>query len=337
MNVADDGCALDGQMVEVMPFGSRVSYARRVVGEATTQEQPFHWLGTPWSPIAGEVPDLVLPTSGVSLQLGQSTGVLGPFPLEACPYCGGALRYIPEFALVYQDWRRGDAVQCDRCDWWVYVWTKGNRYVGYTRNVVWEAAVCDFDYEVAGPPVTEVRRHIASGRKDLRDLTPTTLERLVTAAFREARGCAARHVGQSRDGGVDVLVVDDDPPLAIQVKRRSNGRIEGPAVVRELVGALAYRGWRRGAIVTTAESFSEMAQSTATAAPLQREGYELDLYAYDALRDIVRAGSPPPRPWLDLIFDHYLSDEDKREAAHRRESREGWQGQIQGGARRIAR
>ncbi|MEV4843944.1 restriction endonuclease [Micromonospora matsumotoense] len=178
------------------------------------------------------------------------------------------------------------------------------------RNQIWEAAVHAFDYASAEPPITKLRKLINNGRVDLRSISPRQLEQLVTSVFRDYYGCKAAHVGASRDGGIDVLLLDSDQPLAIQVKRRSTPETEGPAVIRELVGALACRGLRRGAFVTTAETFSRQARETASAEPLTRDGYEIDLYTYDALRSVIDLTSCPQRPWIDLVFDHYLSPED---------------------------
>lgn len=306
---------------EVLPFGSRVHYSRAVPSAyAATFEEPFVWRGADW-PASRQVAPFLSPGARVNLSEAPD-GSLGPFPLTACPYCARRLAYFPEVAMYYQEWRRADAVQCSSCRWWLYVWTKVKDY-SYSRtiNQVCESVVCSFDHASAEEPVRELRGAIASGRIDLRDLTPRELERLVASAFSDATGHRARHVGRSRDGGLDVLVLDGDPPLAVQVKRRAAARSEGPAVVRELIGALAYRGWRRGAVVTTAESFSDQAVETATAAPLAADGFAVDLYTYDALREIVVAADPPPRPWLDLIWDHYLTPEDASEANRRRQAR----------------
>jgi len=105
--------------------------------------------------------------------------------------------------------------------------------------------------------------------------------------------------------------------LLIPVLADNNLGSEGPAVIRELIGALAYRGWRRGAFVTTAETFSAEAKNTAAAEGLLRDGYSIDLYTYDALRELVRATLPLERPWLDLVFEHYLSAADVAELRRR--------------------
>jgi hypothetical protein len=250
---------------------------------------------------------------------GAADGSLGPFPLKACPYCEGSLQYAPEVSELEKiEWCRADAVQCQHCRWWIYVWTKAKFYPDeYVKNVIFEASVCEFDYAEAKEPLVALREQITAGSMDLRDLTPRGLERMVTSVFRDATGGTARHVGCSGDGGVDVLVVDGPTPLAIQVKRREGSKNEGPAVIRDLVGALAYRGLRRGAVVTTAKTFTSQARETADAAPLHRDGYEISLYAYDALRDLVQATTPPERPWLDLIYGHYLSGADRVEAERR--------------------
>jgi Restriction endonuclease len=138
--------------------------------------------------------------------------------------------------------RRADALVCPSCRWWTYVWSKQKTIPWeYMRNEVWEASVSQFDYEIASRPLAELRSLIVQGRLDLRDVSPRELERIVTAVFRDALGRPAIHVGGSRDGGVDVLVLDGDPPLAIQVKRRSTAGSERPAVIRDLIGALAHR------------------------------------------------------------------------------------------------
>jgi restriction system protein len=307
--------AADPRLVEVLPFGSR----RR-----STRGVGHYWAASPERPFELEVDELFsvcLKPAGAPEPpiVGTPDGTLGPFPLKACPFCRGSLRYSPEVArLGWIEWRRGDAIQCEHCRWWVYVWTKAKFYpFEHVHNVAWEATVCEFDYADAEQPLIALREQLATGAKDPRDLTPRGLERLVTSVFRDWNGVPARHVGRSGDGGIDVLLLDGNPPLAIQVKRRAYGGTEGPAVIRDLVGALAYRGWRRGAVVTTAETFSAQAEETTDAVPLDRDGYEIDLYAYDALRELVAATAPPERPWLDLIFPHYLDEADLAEVERR--------------------
>jgi hypothetical protein len=231
----------------------------------------------------------------------NATTSLGPFPMTRCAHCGGVLRYFNERAWDSPDFQPVDAIQCVRCLWWLCVWTKQKTFPSeWVRNVVWEATVTPFDYMTGEVPLIELRRQLTEGEVDLRNMSASQLERIVTSVFSDALGCRAIHVGRSGDGGIDVLVLDREPPLALQVKRRASGGTEGPAVVRDLIGALAYRSWRRGAIITTADSFSRNASATAAAEPLMRDGYEIDLYTYDALREIVRATQPSERPWRGL-------------------------------------
>lgn len=289
--------------VETLPFGSAVYFRRDVYDDrGADRDKPFDWsmLSNPEYETRVVLPSEVLGTADKSS--------LGPFDFSSCPYCAADLVYeAPISPDGGQEWRRSDLLECGRCRWWTFVWTKCKFHpYDRMRNEVWEAAVATFDYGLSEAPLAELRRLIAEGKIDLRTVTPKELERIVTAVFRDYLGRSASHIGGARDGGIDVLILDGEPPLAIQVKRRARSQVEGPAVVRELIGALAYRGWRRGAVVTTASRFSPQAEDTAAAAALRREGYEIDLYTYDGLRDLVRAAEPSPRPWTKHVNPAFL-------------------------------
>jgi len=89
------------------------------------------------------------------------------------------------------------------------------------------------------------------------------LEELVAAVAHSYFDCETRWVGRSHDGGIDVIAVLSDAPMAIQVKRRARtDSVEGVQLVREFCGAMIAEGFRKGMIVSSADHYSKPAQKT---------------------------------------------------------------------------
>jgi hypothetical protein len=222
--------------------------------------------------------------------------------LTSCPYCSNRLQLSEVYKGGGQEWKRADTWECPACRWWLYCFSKNKFYpFEFFRNEFYEGVVYAFDHEKGDPPLLELRHKIAQEKIDLRDLTPRQMELLVGSVFRDYLGAKVQHIGGPGDDGIDLLVSEEPPHVAIQVKRRENAKpSESVSTVRDLIGSIVLADIPKGVIVSTAQAFSEPAKKAAASPRLARLGIELSLYAYDRLREIINATAPQPHPWLQV-------------------------------------
>lgn len=106
-----------------------------------------------------------------------------------------------------------------------------------------------------------VKQLVSEIRKDatlLYKINPTRLEQIAQYVFSSHFNCEVEHVGQSHDGGVDLLIINSDKPILVQVKRREKASsVESVSTVRDFLGAMYIRNNYKGIIVSTAKSFSK--------------------------------------------------------------------------------
>lgn len=101
------------------------------------------------------------------------------------------------------------------------------------------------------------------------DMPPEFFERLIldlmiAMGYGGSKGEAARHLGQTADGGVDGVISQDPLGLDviyIQAKRYARDRAVGVDKLREFVGALEEKGAAKGVLVTTSRFATGVAKS----------------------------------------------------------------------------
>lgn len=223
-----------------------------------------------------------------------------------CPYCAARLESLVDESRPYAyETVRVTYVRCPDCAWWRKRWIPDRYFVG---------EVFVGSLHAPGRSVTKaVGDALSTVESDahLLSMTTTQVERWIGDVLAAAYGCEALHVGRAGDGGIDVLLFDSkDGPVAVQVKhRRSDGRAEGVAVVRELRGAMVLRGLDRGVVVTTSNRFSKAAQQAAQSDPAQSTQQAIDLIDAKRLLEILQVVSvdggghdPQPSPLGDRYW-----------------------------------
>lgn len=204
---------------------------------------------------------------------------------ENCPYCGQSLDNLLDEVrpFLYEEVKVLFARR-PGCSWWRKRWYPNNYSIGETFLGSLHAP--------GGAVATAVSDALAELHDDphLPGLRTHQVEKWVGDLLAAAYGCEAVHVGRAGDGGVDILLFDSqDGPIAVQVKhRRSDGRAEGVAVVRELRGAMVLKGLERGIVVTTADRFSTAAKEAASSSPSHSTPQAIDLINARQLLDILR-------------------------------------------------
>jgi len=188
-----------------------------------------------------------------------------------CPYCNSSLI---DNRLNYYPWRYHDikwyGVQCHTCCWWLIQRREkedddlSNMYNDDLET--YEGVISKFDQQLWAKPIKLVNTEVAEYRKALEQLNPTEVEVLIGQLFSQYFNCDVKHVGRSKDRGIDLIVLKSDTNIAIQVKHRAlsrKGKSEGVIPIKEFVGALVGDKYEQGIYVTTDEKFSPMAKEYA--------------------------------------------------------------------------
>jgi len=186
---------------------------------------------------------------------------------EKCKYCGTPME-IPMNEIENggggSSWVNR-VYSCSRCGWW-YELDQDEIYIGegdYFATTRYKfGTLREYDVESISVPIMVLRRALLKNINLLFSIHPTKMEQLVGSVFRDYFSCDVMHLGKSKDGGIDLLLIDGDKQYVVQVKRRSTSRsVEGVDVVRELVGAMVLTQQRSGIFVTTADHFTRPAMN----------------------------------------------------------------------------
>ena len=193
---------------------------------------------------------------------------------QQCPYCAAVLRfgewsYNPPGPNSYLD-LKWYGVQCLTCAWWlIQNWEKEDNDISgmfHDDLTTYEGIIGKFDPSIWSKPLGSVEEELSEYRKALSDLNPKEVEVLVGQLLSQYFNCDVRHVGRSRDQGIDLIVVKSDSSIAVQVKHRSLSGAKGSESVipvREFVGAMVGGDFDAGIFVTTHKIFSSPAKEYA--------------------------------------------------------------------------
>ena len=150
---------------------------------------------------------------------------------------------------------------------------------------------------------SEVAQHLRRNPILWHSMSPKRLEKLVHDIFRaNFSDCEVIHVGSPGDGGMDILMIDNDERRwMISVKRREKPQKGEPvSTIRDLIGAMVLEGGSIGVIASTADHFTTAAKKAARKAATR--GYLIHLLDKGHLNRLI--GSMLPRaPWQDAIED----------------------------------
>ena len=130
--------------------------------------------------------------------------------------------------------------------------------------------------------VKQLLNELKSNNTKVFDINPKQFEEIAQYVFSSYFQCEVEHVGQSHDGGIDLLIVNTDKPILVQVKRRTKSdKVEGVSTVRDLLGAMYIRDNYSGLIVSTAKSFSKPSEKVITNLKTENRLDYFELFDYD--------------------------------------------------------
>lgn len=205
----------------------------------------------------------------------------------ACPCCGSLLVQVYHKSVmddnVPEDLRYEIAgrtvVACNACGMWRAELRHSIEPTIFIVPYLW--AFHPYRHVAALTSLLDETRNIPSR---LYALTPREFELFVGSVLSSYYNCEVYHVGQTRDGGVDLIMVAADQPIMIQVKHRQHEQaVEGIDVVKLLFASLYPHGHKRGMVITTAHHFSKDASKWIHLPRLRDTGYSIELVAIDKL------------------------------------------------------
>jgi hypothetical protein len=226
-------------------------------------------------------------------------------PSLPCPYCRTPLhqghtaieignRFLREQDNPAKAVRLSEELRlCTSCGFWRASYSESRGFWGLA--VAYAAGVQRiFPLDAPEAPLRELFEYLRRKPERLARINPNQFEKVVGECFRATWGpVEAKYVGGPDDGGIDVvLVMTEGSRWLIQCKRRAAlNSSEGVRVVRELLGTLRAEDELRGIVVSTADHFTYQARQLAARPNLVEAGYEIKLYDFGLLREML-IGAP---------------------------------------------
>lgn len=218
-----------------------------------------------------------------------------------CPYCRA--KYERVYEERWEPFRFLICHSCLVCGWW---WIEREESEDWGARADYAVAILrQFDISDKRLPISTLEMELRRRPHLIRTVHPHVLEKLVESVLRDFFHTEVYLIGKSGDGGVDLLYLDADVPVAIQVKRRRADDVaEGVSLVREFLGAMVLLGIRRGTVVSTARSFTRGAREVAQSAV---EKFVVDTFELVDCRkflDIFRLASKRANyPWEEVLYE----------------------------------
>lgn len=186
---------------------------------------------------------------------------LALYELRTNEYCG------EEELLTERLWYSEDTSSyslevwlCSTCGWWDLILThvEGIGPEGNVNDVSYRAVLKAYDPCDIEIPIQILRHELLRKDDSIYHIHDKKMEELVGSVMKDFYpGCEVTLCGKSGDGGIDLISVISDTPVAIQVKRRKKpNTVERVEAVRAFLGASLVRGYDHLLYVTTADHFT---------------------------------------------------------------------------------
>lgn len=237
---------------------------------------------------------------------------------SVCPFCGEKIENI-----VYQKYRHDTpewlwgsfdqsehVIQCQSCGWWEYKYSNSSDAIidGIrASDVEYSSAILkSYDEDSIEVPVSALRAYISKNPEVIYKINAHKMEDLVRSVFSDFfPSCTVKKFGQTRDGGRDGLLIDENgQQFLLSIKRReSPNATESVGTLRDLIGATIVEDNISGCIiVSTADHFSQPAKDYAgkvLSKNIIATFNLIDCKEFLRITDLVR--SKLPIAWENLI------------------------------------
>jgi restriction system protein len=189
---------------------------------------------------------------------------------------------------------------CCKCGWWHYL-RHDDAAIGQNNSHFSSSKplLKILDSSKSDLPLSVLEQEFNKNSSILAHISPAKMEDFVKYVFEGFYNCEVINCGKSGDGGIDLIIINSDYPIAVQVKRRSDiGVKEKIKNVREFVGALTIKDYRHGIYVTTASDFSKQTFAERSQLLQNRQVEYFELINLDRLTSIFNlAKKNIIKPW----------------------------------------
>ncbi|SER47425.1 restriction endonuclease [Streptomyces qinglanensis] len=251
-----------------------------------------------------------------SLTTVEAYGTLAELPTvyTNCPFCNAGMHSFEE---LHEDPYNPDDVPnltarhrldyCQNCRHWRLHEARSECII--IRNDGWyqhaltvlSSKTRTFDERAPEGTLQEISQFFRRHPNLYHSVSPVYLEKLTARVFKEfGNHTEVRHVGRPADGGVDVLLIEDEEhSWLVQVKRRENPtKGESVETIRNLLGTMILEGKTLGAVVSTADHFTLPARKAVRNA--SEKGFVIELVDQKSL-DAMLSRALPAEPWRDVL------------------------------------
>lgn len=251
------------------------------------------------------------------------------FKDKNCPFCGTSLKEVfigmKSGTMGTDLFYERQVFECPKCFWWTYKThfsdsddSIGSINADYT-DTRYYAIAKKFDIADKFLPIDVLKYELQKRKDILYNIDPYKLEELCQDILKGIFDCEVLHVGQTGDGGKDLIVLASDDPILVQIKRRQNpNSVELVKGIREFIGTLFIEDRRSGIYISTAERFSAGAKNTVTNLLNQRKLDYFQFIDYDKLCSLIDTTLPSVPRWKEFVNffyedpqAHYYDTEEK--------------------------
>jgi hypothetical protein len=216
--------------------------------------------------------------------------------LDSCPYCLSRLGRRPfDTAVVSDKYRNRGVDYCAQCGWWRFSenWESCNTH--HTTDFC--SILQSFDLAAAAVPVDVLEMELPKWLSKIGSLHPRRMEDLISRILSGAWDCEVRHLGYTRDGGIDLIALTGVQQIAVQVKRRESAtKREQVSPIRDFLGAALLSGHKKLLYVTTAPAFTKASRDVALISMEKGLVESFELMSMDGVRELIPS-MPNRNPW----------------------------------------
>lgn len=205
-----------------------------------------------------------------------------------CPYCNSIMidRNTKHGSDVLLRGTFFRVAVCNVCGWWLIVEDADQCNNGYA--VAYGGILESFDVNSSALPLEVLIAELPKQVNSIYKIDPKKMEDLVAAILSGVHDCEVHQLGYTKDGGIDLILLNSDSPIAIQVKRREKpNRKEDVKIIREFLGAAILSDHRDLMFVTNADDFTSGAKKAAETAVKKQIVQSFELLSRDKLISLI--------------------------------------------------
>ncbi len=232
-----------------------------------------------------------------------------------CPFCKVKVdnNIFCESRNSYPEWLSGSfnewetVNKCPICGWWEHIYRNSSDAIldGIRLSEIKIHTSVLRKYEVSSSDigVDVLSEYIKQNPDKIYKIHHKKMEELTQAILKEHYSCEVELVGKSHDGGKDLILINNDQPTIIQVKRRTRAdKVEPVTTIRELLGTTILSEAKSCMFVTTADHYSSMAIKEAKKAVEIKAVEKFELIDYKRFIDMLNLNKVTDKePWKRLV------------------------------------